>query len=64
MNAVGLPTLDSMGARGGAAHTRREFVVLESLSERAAIAAVLLRRLAHGTVPGSPALRPPEERVD
>lgn len=64
MNAVGLPTLDSMGARGGGAHTRREFVVLESLPERAAIAAVLLRRLAHGTVPGSPALRPPEERVD
>ena len=64
MNAVGLPTLDSMGVRGGNAHTSREFVVLESLPERAAIAAILLRRLARGTVPRSPALRPPEERVD
>ncbi len=54
MGALGLPTLDSMGARGGAAHTDREFVVLESLSERAAIGAILLRRLA---------LRPPESGV-
>jgi len=44
--AVGLPTLDSLGVRGGDSHTEREFVVLRSLSERAAIAAVLLRRLA------------------
>jgi len=44
--AVGLPTLDSMGVRGGRAHTDREFVVKKSLSERAAIAAILLRRLS------------------
>ena len=43
---LGLPTLDSMGVRGGAAHTDREFVVLDSLSERAALGAILLRRLA------------------
>ena len=55
--AVGLPTLDSMGARGGAAHTEREFVVRASLAERAAIAAVLLRKLARA--PSTPAaLRP------
>jgi glutamate carboxypeptidase len=57
--AVGLPTLDSMGARGGAAHTEREFVVRASLSERAVIAAVLLRRLARAApeqpAPGLPA---------
>jgi glutamate carboxypeptidase len=44
-SAVGLPTLDSMGVRGGHLHTDREYVVLESLPERAAIAAVLLQRL-------------------
>lgn len=44
--AAGVPTLDSLGVRGGGAHTDREFVLLPSLSERAAIAAVLLRRLA------------------
>ena len=44
--AAGLPTVDSLGVRGGEAHTEREFVVLPSLSERAAIAAVLIRRLA------------------
>ncbi len=46
MGALGLPTLDSMGVRGGAAHTDREFVVLRSLPERAVISAILLRRLA------------------
>ena len=43
MGAVGLPTLDSMGVRGGRAHTDREFVVLDSLAERAALAALLVR---------------------
>jgi len=52
--AVGLPTLDSLGVRGGGAHTDREFVVLRSLSERAAIAAVLLRRLSRAPA-GAPA---------
>ena len=46
MGAVGLATLDSMGAVGGAAHTSREHVDLSSLPSRAALAAVLLRRLA------------------
>jgi glutamate carboxypeptidase len=45
MAAAGLATLDSMGVRGGEAHTEREYVVRASLSERAAIAAVLLRHL-------------------
>ena len=46
MGGVGLATLDSMGVVGGAAHTRREHVDLSSLPSRAALAAVLLRRLA------------------
>lgn len=45
MGAVGLPTLDSMGAVGGHAHTTREYVELESLPQRASLAAVLFRRL-------------------
>jgi glutamate carboxypeptidase len=55
--AAGVPTLDSLGVRGGGAHTDREFVLLASLSERAAIAAVLLRRLTAeaGREPGLPA---------
>jgi glutamate carboxypeptidase len=43
--AVGLPTLDSLGVRGGRTHTSEEFVVLDSLAERAALAAILWRRL-------------------
>ncbi len=46
MGAVGLPTLDSMGAEGGDAHTDREFIEIDSLTRRAAIAAILMRRLA------------------
>lgn len=45
MGAVGLTTLDSMGAVGGSAHTSREYVDLDSLPARASLAAVLLRRL-------------------
>jgi glutamate carboxypeptidase len=44
--AQGLPTLDSLGAVGGAAHTEREFVRLSSLPERAVMAAILVRRLS------------------
>jgi len=46
MAEVGLPTLDSMGVRGGGAHTENEYIELASLSERATIAALLLRQLA------------------
>jgi len=45
MGAVGLATLDSMGAIGGRAHTTEEFVDLTSLPRRAAISAILLHRL-------------------
>jgi glutamate carboxypeptidase len=51
MGAVGLPTLDSMGVVGGGAHTTREYVELDSLADRAALAAILLRRIVHGKVP-------------
>ncbi len=46
--AQGLPTLDSMGPVGGGAHTDEEFIVLSSLPERSAAAAILLHRLIWG----------------
>lgn len=45
MGAVGLTNLDSMGPIGGRAHTDKEFIVLETLSQRARVAAVLLSRI-------------------
>ena len=50
--AQGLPTLDSMGPRGGESHTEREFVWLPSLPERTALTAVFLRRLIRRASPG------------
>jgi len=51
MAAAGLPTLDSMGARGGGAHTDSEYIELASLSERATLAAIMLRKLARAAPP-------------
>jgi glutamate carboxypeptidase len=55
MAAVGLAVIDSMGVRGAGTHTDGEFVVLESLPERAALAAILWRRLIRDPLdaPGS-----------
>jgi glutamate carboxypeptidase len=49
--AAGLPCLDGIGVRGGKAHSSEEFCELPSLPERAAIAGVLLRRIATGEIP-------------
>ena len=54
MAAAGLPTLDSMGVRGGGAHTDAEYLELASLSERATLAAILLRQLARAEAEASP----------
>ena len=43
--ALGIPTLDGLGARGGGAHADDEHVVIDSLSERAALLAALLLEL-------------------
>jgi len=40
--ALGLPTLDGLGARGGGAHADDEHIVIDSLHERAALLAALL----------------------
>jgi glutamate carboxypeptidase len=43
---VGLPTLDTAGAIGGALHTPDEYLILTSLVERAKLAALFLFKLA------------------
>jgi len=42
---AGLPCLDGLGVRGGNLHRSDEFVVVDSLCERAAILALLMRRI-------------------
>ncbi len=48
--AVGLPVVDTLGVRGGKIHSTEEFCHVESLSERAQLAALLLMRLASGKI--------------
>ena len=43
---VGLPTIDSLGIAGSGAHSNREEARASSLAERAALSAVLMRRLS------------------
>jgi len=45
---AGLPTIDTLGVRGGGLHTPDEWIELHSLPDRAALFAVLLHRLATG----------------
>ena len=49
--ACGVPVIDTMGVRGGAIHSADEFLIVESLAERAALSAVTLLRLAEGGAP-------------
>jgi glutamate carboxypeptidase len=48
--AAGLPNVDTLGVRGGGIHSDGEYLVIDSLVERAAISALLLMRLAAGEV--------------
>ena len=50
LQAVGLPTLDTLGVRGGNLHRPDEFVEIASLVERCQLLAVLLARIADGSV--------------
>jgi glutamate carboxypeptidase len=43
--ALGIPTLDGLGVRGGGAHADDEHILIDSLTERAALLAALLREL-------------------
>jgi glutamate carboxypeptidase len=44
--AAGLPNLDSLGPRGGRIHSPEEFLLLDSLTERTKLAAILLLKLS------------------
>ncbi len=48
--ACGVPVVDTMGARGGAIHSMEEFLIVDSLAERAALSAVTMLRLANGSL--------------
>lgn len=44
--ACGVPVVDTMGVRGGAIHSSDEFLITDSLSERARLAALTLMHIA------------------
>ncbi len=44
--ACGIPVVDTMGARGGAIHSAEEYLIVESLAERAQLSALVMLRLA------------------
>ncbi len=44
--ACGVPVVDTMGVRGGKIHSMEEYLIVESLAERAALSAVTILRLA------------------
>ena len=47
--ACGIPVVDTMGARGGAIHSPDEYLIVESLAERAQLSTLVMLRLAeHG----------------
>lgn len=48
-SAMGVPTLDGLGAGGGLAHNPGEFIELDYLPTRVALAAGLLRRIGQGS---------------
>ena len=46
--ACGVPVVDTMGVRGGAIHSDREYLIVDSLVERARLSALTILRLATG----------------
>lgn len=44
--ACGVPVVDTMGARGGAIHSADEYLIVESLPERAQLSTLVMLRLA------------------
>jgi glutamate carboxypeptidase len=46
--ACGVPVVDTMGVRGGAIHSSDEYLIVESLRERAQLSALTILRLAQG----------------
>jgi glutamate carboxypeptidase len=48
--ACGVPVVDTMGVRGGSIHSADEFLITASLTERAALSARVIQRLAEGAM--------------
>lgn len=48
--AAGLPVVDTMGPRGGNLHSPQEYLLIDSLTERARLTAVVLLKLADGEI--------------
>jgi glutamate carboxypeptidase len=46
--ACGVPVVDTMGVRGGKIHSPEEYLIVDSLAERAALSALTVLRLAEG----------------
>jgi glutamate carboxypeptidase len=46
--ACGVPVVDTMGVRGGKIHSAEEYLIVDSLKERAALSALTIVRLAEG----------------
>ena len=44
--ACGVPVVDTMGVRGGKIHSAEEYLIVDSLAERAALSALTILRLA------------------
>lgn len=50
LHAAGLPTVDSLGVRGGNLHSSAEYAQLDSLVERARLATLVLMKIAAGEI--------------
>ena len=48
--SAGLPNVDNLGVRGGDVHSDREYMHLDSLTERARLSALFLMKLASGHI--------------
>ncbi len=48
--AAGVPSVDTLGVRGGDIHSEREFAWPDSFAERARLSALLLAKLADGSI--------------
>jgi glutamate carboxypeptidase len=48
--ACGVPVVDTMGVRGGAIHSEDEYLIPQSLGERAGLSALVLARLSEGAL--------------
>lgn len=49
--ACGVPVVDTMGVRGGSIHSDAEFLIVDSLAERARLSALTLLRIARSNRP-------------